>query len=72
MTDLNLLSVINGAPESISRSALPDSPVVPDPGPGRLRTATAAVLRRLAAYVDGDAQLGRGTRPRLGHAAVRT
>jgi hypothetical protein len=72
MTDLNLLSVINGAPQSISRSALPDSPVVPDREPGRLRTATAAGLRRLATLVDGDPQLDRGTRRRLGHTPVRT
>jgi hypothetical protein len=46
--------VINGAATKVSHSALPDSPVIPDPEPGRLRVATAHLLRSLAANLDGE------------------
>jgi hypothetical protein len=43
----------------ISHSALPDAPVVPDPGPGRLRRGTAGLLRRTATRLDHDYRAAR-------------
>jgi hypothetical protein len=57
MTDLNMVSVINGAATRVSHSALPDSPVIPDPSPGRLRVATAHLLRSVATTLDGEITL---------------
>jgi hypothetical protein len=57
MTDMNLYSVINGAATKVSHSALPDSPVIPDRPPGRLRVRAAHVLRSVAATLDGEITL---------------
>jgi hypothetical protein len=59
MHDLSVMPLACGLHTRVSRSALPDSPVVPDRPPGRLRLRTADVLYRLAARLDG------GRLPRL-------
>jgi hypothetical protein len=63
MTDLNMYSVINGAATKVSHSALPDSPVIPDQPPGRVRVATARLLRSVAATLDGEVTLFAGSGP---------
>jgi hypothetical protein len=64
MSDMNLFPMINGAATKISHSALPDSPVIPDRAPGRLRARTAHVLRSVATSLDGDITLAPGPRRR--------
>jgi hypothetical protein len=53
MQDLVAMPLACGVHTRISRSALPESPTVPDRPPGRLRLRTAATLRRLAGRLDG-------------------
>ena len=53
MQDLVVMPLTCGAHTRVSRSALPDSPTVPDRPPGRIRLRTATGLRRLAARLDG-------------------
>ena len=53
MQELGLIPLVNGDNERFVRSALPDSPVVPDRGPGRLRLGAAGALHRLAFRLDG-------------------
>jgi hypothetical protein len=53
MQDLTLMPLVSGVHTRISRSALPESPVVPDRPPGRLRLRAAGALHRLAARLDG-------------------
>jgi hypothetical protein len=62
MQELGLVPLVNGAATWVSYSALPDSPVVPDRPPGRLRLLTAGALHRLAIRLDGGrlTQLGYG------------
>jgi hypothetical protein len=61
MQELGLVPLVNSASTSLDRSALPDSPVVPDRPPGRLRLLTAGALHRLATRLD------RGHLPPLGY-----
>jgi len=56
MHELAMLPLIHRSATSISHSALPDSPVVPDRSPGRLRLTTAAALHRLATRLDQGRQ----------------
>ena len=62
MQELGLTPLMNGAATSLSRSALPDSPVVADRPPGRLRLLAAGALHRLATRLDRGhpASLGGG------------
>jgi hypothetical protein len=53
MEELGLVPLVNGVFARFGHSALPDSPVVPDRPPGRLRLLTAGALHRLAARLDG-------------------
>jgi hypothetical protein len=53
MHHLGLIPLVNGAATRVIHSALPDSPVVPDRPPGRLRLLTAGALHRLAIRLDG-------------------
>jgi hypothetical protein len=53
MQDLSVMPLVAGVHTRISHSALPDSPVVPDRPPGRLRLHLAGALFRLAAHLDG-------------------
>ena len=53
MQDLSVMPLACGLHTRVSHSALPDSPVVPDRRPGRLRRRSAGALRRLAARLDG-------------------
>ncbi|XVV13282.1 hypothetical protein ACQP2X_02675 [Actinoplanes sp. CA-131856] len=55
MQELGLIALVIDADARTTRSALPDSPVVPERSPGRARLATAAGLRRLAARLDHGA-----------------
>jgi hypothetical protein len=54
MQELALIPLITEAHGHQMRSAQPQSPVVPDPRPGRLRLATAGALRRVATRLDGQ------------------
>lgn len=54
MQDLSLMPLACGAHTRVSHSALPNSPVVPDRPPGRLRRVTAGALHRLATRLDGS------------------
>jgi hypothetical protein len=53
MQDLVVMPLACGLDTRVSRSALPESPMVPDRPPGRVRLRTATALRRLAARLDG-------------------
>jgi hypothetical protein len=53
MQDLTVLPLASGVHTRVSHSALPESPVVPDRPPGRLRLRTAAALHSLAARLAG-------------------
>ena len=53
MQDLTVMPLACGLHTRISHSALPDSPLVPDRPPGRLRLRLAGALHRLAARLDG-------------------
>jgi hypothetical protein len=53
MQDLVVMPLVCGVHTRVSHSALPDSPVVPDRPPSRLRLLTAGALYRLAARLDG-------------------
>ena len=64
MQELGLIALVQGTSTLVSHSALPDSPVVPEPPPSRLRLGTAGVLHRLANRLDG------GGRPRREMPAV--
>jgi hypothetical protein len=61
MQELGLIPLVNGASHRFIHSARPDSPVVPDRPPGRLRLLTAGALHRLATRLD------RGRTPQLGY-----
>jgi len=52
MQALPMIPLVKGAHTRLMRSALPDSPVVPDRPPGRLRLLTAKTLRWLATRLD--------------------
>jgi hypothetical protein len=52
MNNLTAVVLINRDAARVSRSALPDSPVVPEPEPGRARLLVAEALYRLATRLD--------------------
>jgi hypothetical protein len=54
MQALALVPVVKGATTRLMDSALPDSPVVAAPKPGRSRRLTARLLHRLANRLGGD------------------
>ncbi|MFI5894434.1 hypothetical protein ACIA5D_30465 [Actinoplanes sp. NPDC051513] len=64
MQELGMISLVNRTAGSLSQSALPNSPVVVERPPGRLRVLAAGALHRLADRLDG------GRRPRQRMAAV--
>ena len=66
MPELAMILLVNRANTGLIDLALPNSPVVPDRPPGRVRLAVAAGLHRLATRLDG------GTVPQLGYARVRS
>ncbi|MFC7274223.1 hypothetical protein ACFQS1_09550 [Paractinoplanes rhizophilus] len=53
MQELGLIALFSDAATKMSHSALPDSPVIPERPPGRLRVRTAGALHRLADRLDG-------------------
>lgn len=57
MQELGLIPLVNGDATRVMQSALPDSPIVADRPPGRLRQRTAGALHRLAFRLDGAALL---------------
>lgn len=61
MLELGFIALVNNANTSLASSALPNSPVVPERPPGRLRLFTADALHRLATRLD------RGQVPPLGY-----
>ena len=61
MEALGLIPLVKDAAVKVSHSALPDSPVIPDRAPGRLRLHAASTLHRLADRLD------RGRAPQLGY-----
>jgi len=63
MAELGMISLVNRTATSVSHSALPHSPVVPERPPGRLRVLAAGALHHLADRLDGG-------RPRPKIAAV--
>jgi hypothetical protein len=52
MQELGMLALLNRMSTPVSHSALPDSPVVPDRPPSRLRLLAADALYRLANRLD--------------------
>ncbi|HEY0000491.1 MAG TPA: hypothetical protein VGB74_08555 [Actinoplanes sp.] len=56
MQELSMLPLIHRASTRISHSALPDSPVIVEQPPGRLRLLTADALHRLATRLDRGRQ----------------
>jgi hypothetical protein len=66
MEQLAMILLVNRANTGLINSALPNSPVVPDRPPGRVRLAVAAGLHRLASRLDG------GAVPQWGYARVRS
>jgi hypothetical protein len=58
MQELGMLPLINGDATRVIHSALPDSPIVPERPPGRLRLRAAAALHGLAARLDGQGPSG--------------
>ena len=65
MQELGLIPLVTGLVTRVSYSALPDSPVVPDQPPGRLRLLTASALHRLAVRLDGGSTDPAGPRSAL-------
>ena len=53
MHELALIPLILRADARERQSALPNSPVVPEPSPGRVRLSAAAALHRIASRLDG-------------------
>ncbi|WP_433292036.1 hypothetical protein ACQP2F_26950 [Actinoplanes sp. CA-030573] len=65
MQELGLIPLVNHDVGRLANSALPDSPVVPEAQPGRLRLRTAGALHRLAERLDhGHGHAPRWTRER--------
>ena len=52
MSDLYPMLIMRDAATRVSHSALPDSPVIPEPPPSRARLLAASALHRLATRLD--------------------
>ncbi|WP_067499006.1 hypothetical protein [Actinoplanes sp. TFC3] len=53
MYELALVPLVDGTSPRLMTSALPDSPVVAAPAPGRIRRLAAGALHRIATRLDG-------------------